>query len=139
MSSTGLPRYWRIQVYNDTGVDSGGNIEVTAILTKTNSSGVIQYDVETDLFAAAEILADDHGDGAVKTNTDTDQYWTGFDAILDADMTGASDGNVEVWLLASTDNATWPTDRSTAHSGSAMFLGALNFTAAAQKLLYFSV
>ena len=67
MSSTGLPRYWRIQVYNDTGVDSGGNIEVTAILTKTNSSGVIQYDVETDLFAAAEILADDHGDGDPET------------------------------------------------------------------------
>jgi len=137
MSSTGLPRQWRIQVYNDTGVASGGNIEVTARYTKTDSSGLLIFDAETVLRAAATLAINTADESSTQDNETGAEEWTGIDGIIDANITTATpDGNIELWFQASTDGGTtWPTDRSTTHDGSSFLVATLNFTTQPLQLI----
>jgi len=140
MSSDGLPENWRIQVFNDTGVASGGDVEVTAQETKRDSDGTLEYNAEIVLRAAATLADQTHDESGTQDNSAAADLWTGLVGVLDANITTATpDGNVELWFQASTDGGTtWPNHRGTLE-GNCRLLTAINFTATGQKISNWSL
>lgn len=112
MSQIGLPETWRFVVKNETGQNlSGGDVRVTAIRTKLDNVGALEFEAsQARLFSMTSALADG-GFEVGSTQSNIVDKFLGGDFLMEAFASGGASGDITLYFQNSPDDGTtFPTD-----------------------------